>query len=107
MRFICVFVFVSPVVTQIQSGLIKPLLVRKNLRGFCYNRAFYRIKYLDKKVNRQSAELIKFLRRTICKIGVKLTCNTFSMTAFVCLDFPKFIAVKMLRTLKSYFVAGW
>ncbi|HBK02380.1 MAG TPA: hypothetical protein DDY77_05060 [Clostridiales bacterium] len=90
-----------------KKGLRKPLCVRKNLRGFCYNRAFYRIKYLDKKVNRQSAELIKFLRRKICKIGVKLTCNTFSMTAFVCLDFPKFIAVKMLRTLKSYFVAGW
>ena len=28
------------------------------------------------------------------------------MIAFVCLDFPKFIAVKMLRTLKSYFLGG-
>ena len=27
------------------------------------------------------------------------------MTAFVCLDFPKFIAVKMLCTLKPYFLA--
>ena len=26
-----------------------------------------------------------------------------SITVFVCLDFPKFIAVKMLCTLKSYF----
>jgi len=26
------------------------------------------------------------------------------MTAFVCLDFPKFITVKMLRTLKPYFL---
>ena len=28
------------------------------------------------------------------------------MTAFVCLDFPKFIAVKMLCTLKPYFLGG-
>ncbi len=28
------------------------------------------------------------------------------MIAFVCLDFPKFIAVKMLRTLKPYFLGG-
>ena len=27
------------------------------------------------------------------------------MTAFVCLDFPKFIAVKMRSTLKPYFLA--
>ena len=27
------------------------------------------------------------------------------MTAFVCLDFPKFIAVKMRSTLKTYFLA--
>ena len=26
-----------------------------------------------------------------------------SMTSLVCLDFPEFIAVKMLRTLKPYF----
>ena len=28
------------------------------------------------------------------------------MIAFVCLDFPKFIAVKMRSTLKPYFLGG-
>ena len=28
------------------------------------------------------------------------------MIAFVCLDFPKFFAVKMLRTLNPYFLGG-
>ena len=29
------------------------------------------------------------------------------MTTFVCLDFPKFIAVKMRSTLKLYFLGGF
>ena len=28
------------------------------------------------------------------------------MTSLVCLDFPEFTAVKMLRTLKPYFLGG-
>ena len=33
------------------------------------------------------------------------SCEAVKMTAFVCLDFPKFIAVKMRSTLKPYFLA--
>ena len=50
--------------------------------------------------------LTGFVYVKICKIGVKLSCNTASMTAFVCLDFPKFIVVKMRSTLKPYFAGG-